>query len=253
MVRKIQRYGWKPDLPDHRDFKFSAVLRTPTVILPERVDLRHTMPPIQDQGQLGSCTAHASVALLEHNMILIGRPLTPLSRLFLYYNSRAMEGGVNTDSGAMLRDVISSLADTGICPESDWPYNEGQFTAKPPDEAYTHAALSKISLYARLTTLQDMQMCLATGHPFVFGFTVYSSFESQQTASTGVAYLPGSGESIVGGHAVCAVGYEKTSDGLRFIVRNSWGVGWGQGGYFTMPADYLTNEDLATDFWTVRI
>src|SRR5262249_61934311 len=67
---------------------------------------------------------------------------------------------------------------------------------------------------------------LAEGYPFVFGFTVYTKFESQEMARTGVLSMPGPDEDVVGGHAVLAVGYDDASE--TFIVRNSWGADWGQ-------------------------
>jgi C1A family cysteine protease len=250
MSRTIQRYGWRPDLPDHRDFKFALTMKTATPV-PRKADLRALMPPIQDQGQLGSCTAHATVAMLEHNTIEIGQPLVPLSRLFTYYNARAVESATASDSGAMLRDVISSLAADGVCPETDWPYDITQFAVKPSDTAYTDATTAKISVYARLNDQDDMLVCLASGHPFVFGFTVYDYFETDEMATTGVLKLPEANESVLGGHAVCAVGYDLDLGVL--IVRNSYGPTWGQAGHFTMPLAYATNTNLADDFWTVRV
>jgi C1A family cysteine protease len=94
-----------------------------------------------------------------------------------------------------------------------------------------------------------MKSCLAEGYPFVFGFTVYESFESEEVAKTGKMIMPKKGEAQVGGHAVIAVGYS----GSRFIVRNSWGTSWGMAGYFTMPFDYLLDENLSDDFWTIRL
>ena len=85
----------------------------------------------------------------------------------------------------------------------------------------------------------------------MFGFTVYESFESQEVAKTGVVPMPAPGEQVVGGHAVLAVGYDDSAQ--TFMVRNSWGTGWGQAGYFTMPYAYLTTRGLSSDFWTIRI
>ena len=96
-----------------------------------------------------------------------------------------------------------------------------------------------------------MKSCLAEGYPFVFGFTVYESFESEAVAKSGKLNMPKKGEAQVGGHAVMAVGYSDSSK--RFIVRNSWGTSWGLNGYFTMPFDYLLNENLSDDFWTIRL
>jgi len=99
--------------------------------------------------------------------------------------------------------------------------------------------------------LNQMKGCLASGYPFVFGFTVYESFESDQVAKTGVAPMPATNEKVLGGHAVLAAGYDDGSQ--RFLVRNSWGPDWGMGGYFTLPYAYLTDANLADDFWTVRM
>jgi len=96
-----------------------------------------------------------------------------------------------------------------------------------------------------------MRGCLAAGYPFVFGFTVYESFETQDMAHSGVLQMPQPDEQVLGGHAGLAVGYDDASQ--RFIVRNSWGTDWGQAGYFTMPYAYLTTRGLASDFWTMRI
>ena len=96
-----------------------------------------------------------------------------------------------------------------------------------------------------------MKGCLASGYPFIFGFTVYESFESAQVAQTGHVPLPQEGEQVLGGHAVCAVGYDDANQ--WFIARNSWGTGWGMQGYFTLPYTYLTSRSLSSDFWTVRV
>ncbi len=249
--RSIKGYGWRPDFPDHRDYLFAHRLKKKLQLLPHKADLRSFMPPVQDQGDLGSCTAHATVGMLEYNAIVNGKNFTALSRLFTYYNARATEGSVDSDSGAMLRDVISSLAGSGVCPETDWVYDITQFAVKPTDQAYTDALPNKISVYARLNGLDDMLSCLADNHPFVFGFTVYDSFESDEVARTGVLALPQPTESVLGGHAVCAVGYDR--DAQVLIVRNSWGPDWGQAGYFTMPFGYVTDNNLSDDFWTVRV
>ena len=127
-----------------------------------------------------------------------------------------------------------------------------KFRDKPPQAAYDEGLKNQVLLYRRITRdLTQMKACLATGFPFVFGFTVYQSFESQDVAQTGVMPMPGHDEQMLGGHAVLAVGYDD--DQQRFIVRNSWGPGWGMQGYFTMPYAYLTQPNLSDDFWTIRL
>jgi C1A family cysteine protease len=164
-----------------------------------------------------------------------------------------MEGTVPYDAGAQIRDGIKSVSTIGACPESDWPYVIDKFADKPANPpAFDDAPLGKVVLYKRvIQNLAQMKGCLASGFPFVFGFTVYESFESQQVAQTGEVPMPGPGENVLGGHAVLAIGYDDASQ--RFIVRNSWGLNWGMNGYFKMPYTYLTQEDLAADFWTIRL
>jgi len=221
--------------------------------VPKSADLRATCPTIYNQGDLGSCTANAIAAAIEFDQRKqkLAAPFTP-SRLFIYYNERALEGTVSTDSGAMLRDGIKCVAQQGVCAESMWPYIEQKFADRPPAQCYKAGKSHPAVQYRRVP--QDpgqMKACLAAGYPFVFGFTVYESFESDLVAHTGIAPMPGAGETSLGGHAVMAAGYDDASQ--RFLVRNSWGASWGMGGYFTLPYAYLSNGNLADDFWTIRV
>jgi C1A family cysteine protease len=242
-------YGWVPDRPDQRDKLYSAIAAPPK-ILPAKVDLRAGCSPVENQGQLGSCTANALVGNLEFLEAKAGHTVTDLSRLFIYYNERAMEGTVGEDSGAAIRDGVKSLVNLGVCSEKRWPYTITKFTQKPPAACYKDAANHQVTSYHRILSLQEMRQCLAEGFPFVFGFTVYTAFESAAVAKTGLLNLPAHGEKDLGGHAVCAVGYDDGTK--RVLVRNSWGADWGLGGYFTMPYDYISSTNLADDFWTLR-
>jgi C1A family cysteine protease len=252
MPYKVQRYGWIPDLPDNRDHLYSA----PFAVLgplPPRVDLTSSCPPVYDQGQLGSCTANAIGAAVQFDQLKekLADVFTP-ARLFIYYNERVIEGTVNSDSGAQIRDGIKSVAKQGSCPETLWPYDIAKFADKPSAPCYQAAAKHLVVSYQRLAqNVNQMKGCLAAGYPFVFGFSVYESFESQAVAQTGDAPMPAHGEQLLGGHAVMAVGYDDATQ--RFRVRNSWGPGWGQQGYFTMPYAYLLDRGLSSDFWTLRL
>jgi C1A family cysteine protease len=247
--RSVAGYGWIPDLPDHRDYRF--LRKTARVArLPPRVDLRGSCSPVEDQGELGSCTANALAGALEFLEIKDGVGFDDLSRLFVYYNERAIERSVEIDSGAMLRDGIKTLAGQGVCSESLWPYVISRFSRKPSAASYQAALGHRITLYQRLETVEEMRACLAAGFPFVFGFTVYEAFESAGVAHTGVVPMPRRKDVALGGHAVLAVGYDDPAK--RFIVRNSWGKGWGVDGYFFMPYAYLADRDLSDDFWTIR-
>jgi C1A family cysteine protease len=246
---KKRGYGWVPDLPDRRDVLYRAVRKVP-LKLPPAVDLRPLCSKVEDQGELGSCTANALVGALELLELKDKVPFGDLSRLFIYYNERVIEHTTGSDSGAMLRDGIKTLAKQGACSEKKWPYIISKFRTKPTVSCYKDGLQHQITSYQRLQTLDEMRACLAEGFPFVFGFTVYESFESQQVAQSGVVQMPQPGERVLGGHAVVAVGYNDAAK--RFIVRNSWGEAWGMKGYFTMPYDYLANRDLSDDFWVVR-
>jgi C1A family cysteine protease len=252
MVLKIQRYGWIADLPDQRDQLYAA---PPEVLakLPPSVDLQGGCPPIYDQGQLGSCTANAIGAAMEFDQMKekLANPFMP-ARLYIYYNERAIEGTTGTDSGAQIRDGIKSVGAQGVCPESMWPYDMTKFTERPPDQCYQDGAQNRAISYQRLNRdVNQLKGCLASGYPFVFGFTVYESFESQEVAQSGQAPMPAHGERVMGGHAVMAVGYD---DGNQWwLVRNSWGANWGMAGYFTLPYAYLAQRGLSSDFWTIRV
>jgi len=251
MSRKIARYGWIPDLPDQRDHLYAAPAEVLSA-LPASADLRPQCPAVYDQGQLGSCTANAIAAAIQFERMKQNLSDFTPSRLFIYYNERVIEGTVDSDSGAQIRDGIKSVADQGACPEGDWPYDITQFTQKPPANAYQDAIKDRAVSYRQVVqTLSQMKGCLASGYPFVFGFAVYESFESQQVADSGHAPMPAPGEAQIGGHAVMAVGYEDANQ--WFIIRNSWGPAWGMQGYFTLPYAYLTQANLSSDFWTIRL
>jgi C1A family cysteine protease len=244
-----RRFGWIPDRPDHRDFRYATpgpVLRA----LPHKVDLRKQCPVIYDQGELGSCTANAIAAGIEFDRLKQDlRDFTP-SRLFIYYNERAMEGTVEADAGASIRDGVKSVAKQGDCPESEWPYAIEKFAAKPSQECYRDALKYKAVSYRKIDyNVTQMKGCLAEGYPFVFGISVYANFPMQ--TRTGDIPMPGNADSTHQGHAMLIVGYEDSK--RRFFVRNSWGAGWGKRGYGTIPFEYLLNPDLSADFWTIRI
>jgi len=214
--------------------------------LPASVDLRSKFPTVYDQGALGSCTANALCGAFAYNA-----PGFAGSRLFLYYNERVIIGTVNYDSGAYLRDGIKTLKVQGLCAETLWPYIISKYRTKPTAACYT-AALKNIVLTAQNIppTLASMKQALTLGFPFVLGFRVYSSFESAQVAQTGIVPVPNtSTEKLLGGHAVCIVGYDDVKQ--CFICRNSWGSGWGDKGYFYAPYAYFTDPKMTSDLWYI--
>jgi len=286
-IRTTKRYGWRPDLPDYRDWAYAnthykdwaysnrhllgavvapidtspehAVIHTsngPVVVpepdavitvLPEAISMRSKMPPVWNQGQLGSCTAMAASALFQY-----AHGDGPYSVLHIYYYERLLEGTVNIDSGAQIRDAIQVLANTGVGLDKDWPYVISNFAVQPPLIELMEATQNKAISYSRLEP-SEYRLCLAQGHPFIIGITVYSSFETPEVAVSGIVPMPQAGDKMMGGHAVCVVGYNNNINGKKYYeVRNSWGETWGDQGYFWIPAEYLENPNLATDAWTIR-
>jgi C1A family cysteine protease len=221
------------------------------------------MPPVYDQGQLGSCTGNAIAGAMEYERDRQGLSEFTPSRLFVYYNERALEGTVSSDSGAVIRDGIKVVNSDGVCPETLWPYDTGMFAVKPPKRCFVAAETDKAVQYEAIQTLGDLKDAIASDLSVVFGFTVYQSFESQAVAQSGVLPMPKPHEATVGGHAVVAVGYSDSKD--QVIVRNSWGASWGDHGYFYMPYQYMTGSDassdsspingahLASDFWAIQL
>ncbi len=190
--RVYKRYGWKRDLPDRRDHRFQITERYTS----EKVDLRDKCPGVYDQGQLGSCTANAIACAIQFDEMKqhLSSQTVP-SRLFVYYNERDMEGSVDQDSGASLRDGVKSINKVGYCNEVDWPYDISQFTVKPSEKCYEYAKSHKSLSYRRVSQNEsDIKTVLDMGFPVVFGISVYESFESDKVAKTGVVPMPGDNE-----------------------------------------------------------
>lgn len=251
-----RKYGWIPDRPDPRDHYASLTREERLATLPSTVSHRAAMPPVYDQLELGSCTANSLGAAVQYQQIVqneIEGQQIP-SRLFIYYCERMVEGNINSDAGAALRDGIKCVNTYGAPPETDWPYDITKFKTKPPAKAWTDGLKYRALTYARpIRTSYYLRNVLAVGRPFVFGFTVYESFESTAVARNGIVPMPQPGEQILGGHAVLAIGYKWINSHLYFEVRNSWGDAWGDGGYFWMPLAYLLDTSLSDDFWDIKL
>ena len=245
-------YGWIPQAPDPRDREFLRVMAP--MELPSSIDLTDEMPPVYDQGQLGSCTGNAISAAVDYQIGREGKPFINPSRLFVYWNERNLEGTVDQDSGAQIRDGIKVVNTFGVCPESEWAYDTSQFATRPPDSCYTDALKDRAVSYeavAQDPDLTALRSALAQKLPVVIGFSVYSSFESPEVARSGFAPMPAPGETLMGGHAVLAVGYVDATRKVK--IRNSWGPGWGLNGYFYLPYEYLASPDLSSDWWAIEV
>jgi C1A family cysteine protease len=267
--------GWLPDIPDVRDLYLDThefkqpladakalLAHAPSEKVPKRIDNRRYCSPVEDQGDLGSCTANAVVGMLEYMMRRGLGQHTDLSRLFLYRVTRRLLGSTG-DSGAYIRTTIKAAAAFGVPPEQFFPYDIKRYEEEPDAFLYSYADNFKALKYARLDiynadgkrTINNVKHALASGFTVAFGFPVYSSLSECPY----VPY-PTAKDSLLGGHAVLAVGYDdevRVDDGVGkvtkegcLIFRNSWGDEWGDGGYGLLPYKYVENG-LAVDFWTV--
>lgn len=257
-VRTGKKYLLKRQKTDKRDKIYQPV--TPPHEVDKNVDLRPLMPPVLDQGSLGTCAMNATVSMCQYLMNKEKVKSFLGSRLELYYNTRVLIEGssANEDTGVELRDVPKSLQKYGLCPEVDWPYDVDKFSQMPPSKANKDAVLhKKITYEACPQDLTFMKQVLTDGYPILIGINVYDSFESEEVAKTGIVPMPDvDKENNLGGHALAVVG--ALEDKKCFIIRNSWGPtnneekGWGDGGYCYMPYEYLTNPDLSSDFWVIK-
>jgi len=248
LVRK--GFGWKPDMPDFRDRVVVPAQEHRRSLL-QLCDLRPKDNfPIYAQGKLGSCTANAICAAVHYDQVQQGLVAFAPSRLFVYYNERAIEGTIDTDSGATIRDGMKSLNKLGVCTEECWPYNVEVFTERPTDACYESASSNRAKEYARVNQdLEEIKAVLNNGNVIPFGFIVCSSFMTPEVAKTGQMVMPSFTDEVLGGHAVLCVGYDDVRE--VFIIRNSWGEDWGDKGYFYMPYAYLLDQFLSRDLWTV--
>jgi C1A family cysteine protease len=209
------------------------------------------MPEIRDQGDLSSCTSFSIGTMLNFiRMKQREKPEFVPSALFIYYNERLYENSVNEDGGAYIRTGIKVVNKIGFAPDNLWPYDVKAWKKKPPKAAYDAATQYKSVSYYRLNgqDISELKTCLASGYPFVFGFSVFNSIETAD--KTGVIPMPGKDDEQDGGHAICCCGYDDAKK--LFLLHNSWGVDVGDQGYYYLPYEYMTNPGMSDDFWTIR-
>lgn len=246
-VTRVRLDGCLFGPPSERDYR--TVFRDRGV--PDRVDLRQYCTAVEDQGQIGSCTANASVGALEFHYKRRDGSAPDLSRMFVYFNARRLRGQVFMDTGAQIREAMASLMAFGACREAIWPYDPMLFALEPPPQAYAEAATHEAVQYARVDGARGAIQALAQGLPVVFG-TAIPRRCYDEAAATGV--LPeATPEELAtprqGGHAMLIVGYDNTR--RTFLVRNSWGEGWGDHGYCHISYALMEACSPAEEFWVV--
>jgi C1A family cysteine protease len=239
-------FGAIPDENDDRDRRYDP----PNAALPVNVDLRAYCGPCYDQLPLQSCTAHATASALTWLANRAGTPIVPPSRLFLYFNARRLAGTQGADTGASMRNAIKSVVRAGSCAETDWPYDPAQVLIQPPKRCYDAATVHAIAYQRIDRRLDALRACLAEGFPFAFAMDAYAQPFTEANTNGGKLRLPQSGDTLCGGHAVLAVGYNE--DAHTITALNSLGPTFGANGYFTMPYAYFTEPKLTYDHWTIR-
>lgn len=247
---KYNKHGWIRDRSDIRDHCYVPVNEKK---IDRVLTLRDNMPKVLDQGQLGSCTANGICNTIVFAEMKEGiDDGKPRSRLFVYYNERNIEGNVDEDSGAQIRDGIKSVNKLGACFEDTWPYDITQFTEKPSEAAYNEAKQHKTVKYERVKQdIDHIKDVLVSGYPIVFGFVVFDSIRLPSVNKTGIIPMPKSDSTQIGGHCVILTGYDDNK--RLFQIMNSWGEEWGDKGYGYLSYDYVLNSNLASDFWKITL
>lgn len=246
---RYRKYGWHKDSSDSRDYVHSPKI---TDNLQRKFSLKDVMPPVLDQGKLGSCTANGIANCIRRlDIIEKIENNKPRSRLFIYFNERKMENTVGEDSGASIRDGIKSVNRWGSCFEETWPYDINMFTEEPIPQAYAEAKKHRTVRYHKVKqTEEDITNTIANGLPVIFGFAVFDTIENPQVMKTGIVPMPTSYAKQIGGHCVILTGYDKTYRLFQF--QNSWGESFGDDGYGYISYDYVLNPKLANDFWVIQ-
>ena len=268
--------GWLQEFPDLRDYTeedrdipqmVEGLNITSEPKAPSKVDLRRWCSPIENQRNLGSCTAQAAVGIVEYFQRRAFNQHIDGSRLFVYKTTRNLMG-LHGDTGAYCRTTMAALALCGVPPEKYWPYTDNKRTFDDEPGSFIYALADNFEAIRyfrhdpvgsdRKAVLNRVKVWLAAGVPAMFGFYGFDSFDNTNVPG-GIPY-PCPGEKAQWGHAIVAVGYDdafeitntrcnKVTRGA-LLIRNSWGDRWGDQGYGWLPYDYVL-QGLASDFWSL--
>lgn len=242
------KLGWQPDRGGVRDKAFINHPRFSGSPIKEKTDLRAAMPPVYDQGALGSCTGQGCAAILDYAHSRTGAAFFAPSRLFIYFGARKIEGTVDEDSGAQIRDVITVALQLGAPREATWPYKPSKFRTAPTAAAFAEALRYQALHAYKCQSLTDVRRALSMGLPVAFGVPVYPAIQDLSWNNYTLP-MPGKYERSIGGHCMTVVGHDDARRVL--IIRNSWGDKWGRAGHCLMPYDYWLKFTAQTDAWVI--
>ena len=209
-----------------------------------------------NQGNLGSC---APTALAVAISVATNGKINDSCRLYTYFITASLQGtNPLQDNGSTTKEIIQCLKNYSCCPEPYFPYVPSNFLKIPPLSCFQNTYPLKKVIYSYIAQDRNMwaniqNSILNVIHQvkggftgMIVGFRVYSSFMSSQATTTGIIPIPKpSKEQSLGGHCVALVGYVTLATGNYVVFQNSWGTGWGNGGFGYFPIAYLQNPSLS--------
>lgn len=221
----------KASKPDFRD----RVYKQTRLGFKRNVDLRPWDTLMEDQGNISSCTGHALTTCYEIQEKISGAEnVHELSSLFVYYNARVLENSQSEDDGlTSIRSLMKAASKHGLCTEKLWPFDYDKVNVKPDLICYSDGSKRLVTNYKYVNSIADMLEVISLDKPIVMGMRVFDGFMDTKD----VIDVPGTGEKHIGGHAVAVLGYKENE--RLFLIKNSFGSGWGDSGYAWITFDYV--------------
>lgn len=230
-----------------------AAVARPKATLPPAVSLVSQMPPVRNQGPRGTCVAFALSAVHEHHRRGLGHT-EDLSEQFLYHETKRIDGAAGS-CGTWQIKALEVLSQLGECREAVWSYNSAppcNHNGMPPAAARADAAQRTCApVVLEPCDVLGAKTLLAADRALGVSIPVYRSWASSfAVRATGRITLRIGSEPVIGGHAMCLVGYRDDPHhpgGGYFIVRNSWGQAWAPAsihgsGYGSIPYAYIADD-----------